>query len=90
MQTEAENGEGYKNSSVLTHVREIQGKLLIVHGLLDENVLFKNSVYLIDALVANNVWYDLLLFPNERHGIRKFESRKYLEHRIIHYFDVNL
>ena len=38
-----ENVQGYASSSVLTHTETMKGKLLLVHGLIDENVHFRHS-----------------------------------------------
>ena len=43
-----ENPNGYAKSSALANVKDIQGSLLLCHGLLDENVLFRQSAVLIN------------------------------------------
>jgi dipeptidyl-peptidase-4 len=85
MGTPEENPEGYKDGSVLTHASKMQGKLLLVHGLIDENVHFKHTARLINALIAARKPYDLLLFPDERHSPRKLQDRIYMEQRISDY-----
>ena len=44
-----------------------QGSLLLVHGLIDENVHFRHTARLINALIRAQKHYELLLFPDERH-----------------------
>jgi dipeptidyl-peptidase-4 len=90
MGTPQSNPEGYRLGSVMAHVENIQGKLLLVHGLIDENVHFRNTARLINALIAARKPYDLLLFPNERHGPRLLADRIYLEERVRDYFLENL
>jgi dipeptidyl-peptidase-4 len=80
------NPDGYANSSVMHHVENITGKLLLVHGLIDENVHFRHTARLINALISAGKPYDLLLFPDERHSPRKLEDRIYLEERVCDYF----
>ena len=46
-----ENAEGYRASSVMEHVANIRGRLLLVHGLIDENVHFRHTARLINALI---------------------------------------
>jgi len=90
MGTPKSNPGGYRNSSVLSHVHCLEGKLLLVHGLIDENVHFSHTARLINQLIAARKYYDLLLFPDERHAPRKIQDRIYIEHRILDYFETNL
>eukprot|EP00547_Thalassionema_nitzschioides_P013584 CAMPEP_0194249212 /NCGR_PEP_ID=MMETSP0158-20130606/19922_1 /TAXON_ID=33649 /ORGANISM="Thalassionema nitzschioides, Strain L26-B" /LENGTH=872 /DNA_ID=CAMNT_0038985681 /DNA_START=214 /DNA_END=2828 /DNA_ORIENTATION=- len=85
-----ENKEGYARSSVLHKVPEMQGSLLLCHGLLDENVLFRHSAVLINALVTAQKAYDLALFPSERHGPRRPQDRAFLEERILAFLQKSL
>ncbi|CAM9904025.1 unnamed protein product, partial [Ascophyllum nodosum] len=86
MGTPTENAKGYRDSSVLTHASKLQGKLMLVHGLIDENVHFRHTARLINALIAARKPYDLLIFPDERHSPRKLQDRVYMEQRISDYF----
>jgi dipeptidyl-peptidase-4 len=85
-----ENPEGYESSSVMAHVDAIEGKVLLVHGLIDENVHFRHTARLINALIRARKPYDLLLFPNERHMPRSLTDRVYMESRIRDYFLAHL
>jgi dipeptidyl-peptidase-4 len=78
-----ENPEGYAKSSALAKVGDIEGSLLLCHGLLDENVLFRHSAVLVNALIKEQKAYDLALFPSERHGPRRPQDRAFLEERIL-------
>jgi dipeptidyl-peptidase-4 len=78
-----ENPEGYAVSSVMAHVEKIRGKLLLVHGLIDENVHFRHTARLINALIRARKAYELLLFPDERHMPRGLADRVYMESRIL-------
>jgi dipeptidyl-peptidase-4 len=86
MGTPQTNPEGYKASSVLEHVGAIRGKLMLVHGLIDENVHFRHTARLVDALIAARKEYELLLFPNERHMPRAEKDRVYMEQRIADFW----
>lgn len=78
----------YVKSSVLSHVPHLQShqKIMIVHGLIDENVHFRHSSRLIQALISHDQEYDLLLFPEERHSPRRLRDRTYMERRISDFF----
>jgi dipeptidyl-peptidase 4 len=82
MGTPQTNPEGYEVSSVLHHVENLRGKLMLVHGLIDENVHFRHSARLINALIRAHKSYSLLLFPDERHSPRRLVDRVYMEERI--------
>lgn len=86
----SENQAGYQESAVLEHVSNMRGKLLIIHGLIDENVHFRHSARLINHLVEAGKDYDLLLFPDERHSPRKLRDRIYMERRMFDFFVKNL
>ena len=68
MDTPAENPEGYKSSSVMTHVDKYKGVLQIVHGTMDDNVHMQNSIQLISKLEDNKKEFEFMLYPGGRHG----------------------
>lgn len=86
----ADNPGGYRESAVFDHVPNMRGKLMIVHGLIDENVHFRHTARLINKLTAAGKDYDLLIFPDERHSPRRLRDRVYMEQRISEYFVRNL
>ncbi|WP_045119223.1 S9 family peptidase [Haliangium ochraceum] len=86
MGTPSDNPEGYAQSSVMQHVQAMQGTLLLVHGLIDENVHFRHTARLINALIAQRKDYRLLLFPDERHSPRGLEDRVYMEEQMSEFF----
>ncbi|MBN1271099.1 MAG: prolyl oligopeptidase family serine peptidase [Candidatus Aminicenantes bacterium] len=63
-------GDYYKQQSNITHAGKLQGKLLLVHGGMDENVNPASTLRLVDALVRNNKDFDLLILPDSHHGYR--------------------
>lgn len=90
MSTPQDNPTGYAQGSVLGRVANIRGKLLVIHGMLDENVHFRHTARLINALIAARVPYDLLAFPDERHMPRREPDRVYLHERTIGFFRQHL
>jgi dipeptidyl-peptidase-4 len=81
----SKNAPGYDASSVNGLARNLRGKLLLVHAMMDENVHFQHTALLIDALVAADKPFDLLLFPGERHGYRSPDARRYASRRVVDY-----
>jgi dipeptidyl-peptidase-4 len=90
MGTPANNPEGYKASSVLTAVDRLKGDLLIVHGMVDENVHFRHTARLISALIAANKTFRMLPLPEERHSSRKEEGRRYVAEQLAGFFEASL
>lgn len=90
MGTPQTNPQGYETSSVMAHVEGIEGKLMLVHGLIDENVHFRHTARLINALIGAGKDYELLLFPDERHMPRAEQDRVYMETKIRDFLVENL
>tara|TARA_Y100000758_G_C15955175_1_gene387428 strand:+ start:37 stop:528 length:492 start_codon:yes stop_codon:yes gene_type:complete len=90
MGTPDSNPDGYENGSVMAHVSGLQGKLLLIHGLIDENVHFRHTARLINSLISSGKDYELAMFPDERHMPRRRSDRVYLEKRLIRFFEENL
>jgi dipeptidyl-peptidase-4 len=85
------NPGGYERSAVMAHVDGLRDRhLMLVHGLIDENVHFRHSARLINALIAARIPYELFLLPNERHSPRAEADRVYLEERILDFFSRRL
>jgi dipeptidyl-peptidase-4 len=85
-----ENADGYRLGSALTHVDRLRGKLLIVHGMIDENVHFRHSARLMQALIDSGKPFETLLYPNERHMPRSERDRTDTERRILEFFQRSL
>jgi len=65
-------------------VENLKGKLLIAHGMLDDNVPPSNTMVVVDALIKANKDFDLILFPNKRHGYGDMSN--YMTRRKWDYF----
>lgn len=67
-----DNPEGYRFGSVMTHAGNYQkygaSMLLLVHGVMDDNVHIQNTYQLVDTLQILNKPFELMVFPGERHG----------------------
>ena len=90
MQEPKENADGYHDASALDRINKLHGRLLIVHGLDDDNVFFSNTASYIDALVNAGVDFDMQVYPGKEHSITGFSHRKHLFTRILRFFDDNL
>lgn len=70
------------------YARNLKGKLLLAHGLMDNNVPPSNTMLVVDALVKANKDFDLVVFPNSPHGYGQFSP--YMMRRRWDYFVKNL
>ena len=82
MQTPAENPAGYEAASCLTYAKQLDRNLLLVHGLVDDNVHPANTWQLIETLQRNDQRFDLMIYPKYAHGI----DSTYPELRLEYFF----
>lgn len=64
------NPDGYREASVFTHLDGLRSKLLLVHGMADDNVLFSNSTKLMAELQKRARPFELMTYPGAKHGLR--------------------
>jgi dipeptidyl aminopeptidase/acylaminoacyl peptidase len=69
MDTPQNNPAGYAASSVVAAARELNGKLLLAHGVMDDNVHVQNSLQLLGALQDANKFVETQFYPRARHGV---------------------
>lgn len=69
MLTPQENAEGYDRSSVVKAAKNLHGKLLILHGMMDDNVHVQNSTQFVDALQRAGKPFEMMFYPQARHGL---------------------
>jgi dipeptidyl-peptidase 4 len=62
-------GEHYDEQSNVNLAHRLEGKLLLAHGDLDDNVPVSATLQLVDALIQADKEFDLMILPNQRHGI---------------------
>lgn len=68
MNTPQENPDGYKVTSVVEAAKNLHGRLMLVHGLMDDNVHPQNTVQLVDALEKADRDFELMVYPRAKHG----------------------
>tara|TARA_B110000908_G_C10263205_1_gene461012 strand:- start:1251 stop:3509 length:2259 start_codon:yes stop_codon:yes gene_type:complete len=77
--------ETYEQMSNITNAKNLKGKLLLVHGGIDDNVNPSATFKLAEALVNADKEFDLLIFPSQRHGYVG-KARKYFIKKRWNYF----
>ena len=65
-------------------------RLLIVHGLMDENVHFKHTEKLLEALIKAAKPHRLQVFPKERHGVRSNDASDLLDATVLQFITAAL
>lgn len=69
-----EYADAYTESSPITHAKNLQGALLLVHGTGDDNVHYQGSERLINKLIQHNKSFRFMSYPNRRHAIADKEK----------------
>jgi dipeptidyl aminopeptidase/acylaminoacyl peptidase len=62
------DSDNYADEANQTHAANLRGKLLLAHGAMDDNVPPYNTLLVVDALIDAGKDFDLIMFPNARHG----------------------
>lgn len=84
------NEDGYKNGSPVTHAAGLQGKLLIAHGTGDDNVHYSNTLDVINELIGNGKYVEVIAAPGRGHGASDPPARKIIFNRVTQFFLDNL
>ncbi|ATP55885.1 S9 family peptidase [Pedobacter ginsengisoli] len=75
--------EAYVKGSPITYAKNLQGKLLYIHGTGDDNVHYQNAEMLINELIKNRKVFQLMSYPNRTHSINEGEGTS--EHLALTY-----
>jgi dipeptidyl-peptidase-4 len=69
MLTPQNNPEGYERTSVLKSAKNLNGKLLLIHGSMDNNVHMQNTTQFVYELQKADKQFELMLYPTQQHGV---------------------
>lgn len=70
MSTPELNPEGYAASDAVPQLGQMTGRMLLMHGMADDNVIFENATRVINAMQENSQPFEMMLYPGQRHGVR--------------------
>jgi len=87
LESRPDGSTNYDNQANQLLAGNLRGKLLLAHGTTDDNVPPSNTLLLVEALIAADKDFDLILFPNRPHG---FGNEPYMIRRRWDYFVRNL
>lgn len=81
-----EDPEAYKISSPINHAAGLQDPLLILHGIIDDNVHFQDAVRVSQKLIELGKDFEIMYYPQERHVIQKEAARFDYHKRLVEFF----
>lgn len=90
MRKPQDNPSGYDDYSPLNHAAAIQGKLLLVHGMADDNVHLQNSVEMAEKLISANKQFEMFFYPDRNHSIYGGNTRFHLYTKLTDFILENL
>ena len=84
------NDYGYEGTDLMKKAAQLQGKLLLVHGLADDNVHAQQSWLYVDALVQAGKQFEMQFYPDDNHFLRNGANYEHLHKRILGFLDAAL
>ena len=90
MGTPQDQPEAYEKGDVLTYADQIEDRLLLIHPMADDNVLFTHSTLLMQELQENVIPFDLMTYPGEKHAIAGEPQRVHVYEMISRFLDQHL
>lgn len=77
----------YENGSVFAHIEGLTEPVLLIHGMADDNVIFRNAIMLMDAMQKSGRHnMRMMTYPGEKHGFRDPANRTHRDRQILDFF----
>lgn len=89
MDTPTQNEDGYKETSLINHVSNLKGDLLLIHGTVDDVVVMQHNLALVKAFVDAEVQVDFFPYPMHPHNVRG-KDRVHLMEKVLLYIEKSL
>jgi len=90
MQTPEHNPQGYKTTAPAASAQNLHGKLMLIHGAIDDNVHLQNTVQMIYALQKADKQFQFMLYPKSRHGVTDPLLVKHMREMMTDFITANL
>jgi len=90
LKTPAENQEAYDACSPILRAPQLKGRLLLIHGLADDNVRANQSLDMAEALIEAGIRFDTQFYPTSSHSILGETYRRHLFNTKVEFFLKNL
>jgi dipeptidyl-peptidase-4 len=85
-----DNPKGYEDYSPINMAELLKGKLLLVHGEVDDNVHYQNTAKFIDELIKHKKQFEMQIYPNRNHFISGYNTSYHLFKRLSDFIFNNL
>ena len=89
MDTPEQNPDGYKEASLLNHIDNLEGKLLVIHGAMDNTVVWQNSLDFLRECISAKKQVDYFVYPTHEHNVMGID-RAHLFRKLSEYYLQNL
>lgn len=86
MDTPEANPEGYARANLVDRAHQLQDPLLIIHGTMDNVVLWQHSQEFVKACIDSEVQLDYFIYPGHEHNVRG-KDRYHLMEKVLTYID---
>jgi dipeptidyl-peptidase 4 len=90
MRTPQNNPDGYRKGSVIANAANLNGRLLIIHGAIDDNVHQQNAIKFIHELQKAGKQFELMTYPTQRHGVADPFQQKHMYQMMTDFIERNL
>jgi dipeptidyl-peptidase-4 len=84
-----ENPDGYELTNMTNHISNLDGKLMLIHGVQDKTVVMQHSMKFLRECVKQNKQVDFFAYPIHPHNVRG-KDRMHLMEKVSRFFFDNL
>ena len=89
MDTPQENPQGYADNALTSKAKDLEGRLLVIHGAEDNTVVWQHSIEFIDACIKAGKQVDYFIYPHHEHNVRGYD-RLHLYEKMFDYYETFL
>jgi len=86
MDTPEENPEGYEKAALTNYIKNLKGRLMLIHGAQDPTVVWQHSLMFTRECVKEGVLIDYFPYPTHPHNVRG-KDRVHLMNKVSQYFE---
>lgn len=90
MMTPQNNPDGYDRTSIVKAAKNLHGRLLLIHGQMDDNVHMQNTTQLVYELQKADKQFEVMYYPTQRHGLTDREQVKHWYTMMTEFIERNL
>jgi len=91
MNLPSNNEEGYRDGSPVTHAKNLEGNLLLIHGSGDDNCHYQSCQMLVNELIKQNKYFTMIDYPMRTHSINERENTTmHLRMTMLNYWKKNM